>query len=66
MMDNHTVVKVLLIALAMLIGVVVGVFSGILSRVSGAHLAVAIRHGGIAFGGTVTLAIVIITALELG
>jgi hypothetical protein len=64
-MNHPTIIKFLLVSLAILIGLVVGLVAGILARVAGTSLAPAIRDGGIAFGGTVTLAIVIMTALGL-
>jgi hypothetical protein len=49
----------------MLIGLIVGLLAGILSHLAGTPLPTAIRDGGVAFGGTVTLVIVIMTALHL-
>jgi hypothetical protein len=64
-MNDPTTVKSLLVSLAVLVGVVVGLAAGILARVGGKSTAAAIRDGGIAFGGAVTLMIVILTALGL-
>lgn len=64
-MNHPTVIKSLLVSLAILIGIVTGLVAGILARVAGASVAAAARDGGIAFGGTVTLVIVIMTALGL-
>jgi hypothetical protein len=64
-MNHPTVIKSLLVSLAILIGVVVGLVAGILARVAGRPVAAALRDGGVAFGGTVTLGIVIMTALGL-
>jgi hypothetical protein len=64
-MNDPTTVKSLLVSLAILVGVIVGLAAGILARVAGKSVAAAIRDGGIAFGGTVTLMLVIMTALGL-
>jgi len=59
------VIRTLLLAVAVLMGVIVGLAASILARVGGKSLPVAIRDGGVAFGGTVTLTVVIMTALKL-
>lgn len=64
-MNDPTTVKSLLVSVAILVGIVVGLGAGILARAAGKSTAAAIRDGGIAFGGTVTLMIVILTALGL-
>ena len=64
-MNQPTNIRILLILLAILIGVVVGLVTGMLSKASGAKLPSAIRDAGIAFGGTVTLTILILKALGL-
>lgn len=55
--------KGLVLAVALLIGVIVGMATGILSRAGGAGTALAIRHGGIAFGGTVSLGLLILSTM---
>jgi hypothetical protein len=64
-MGHPATIKILLAVLAMLIGVIVGLVAGILARASGSSLPASIRDGGIAFGGTVSLTILIMTALGL-
>lgn len=64
-MNHPTIIKSLLVSLAILTGLIAGLVAGILARVAGKSLAAAIRDGGITFGGTVTLAIMIMTALGL-
>lgn len=64
-MNNPTPIKSLLVLLALLIGIVVGLVTGVLARTAGASLTAAVRDGGIAFGGTVTLVILILDSLAL-
>ena len=64
-MNDPIITRSLLVSLAVLIGLVVGLAAGILARVGGKSISGAIRDGGIAFGGTVTLMIVILTAIGL-
>lgn len=64
-MNHPTTIKTLLVALAILIGMIVGLVASILARASGSSLPASIRDGGIAFGGTATLTILIMTALGL-
>ncbi|MEV7388666.1 hypothetical protein [Streptomyces sp. NPDC091215] len=64
-MGRSIEVRVLLIGLAVLLGVIVGMTAGLLAWLSGSSALVAIRHGGVAFGGTVTLSILVMTTLDL-
>jgi hypothetical protein len=64
-MNDPVAVKSLLVSLAILVGVIGGLAAGILARVAGKSVPAAIRDGGIAFGGTVTLMLVILTTLGL-
>ncbi|MBT2449178.1 hypothetical protein J7F03_19180 [Streptomyces sp. ISL-43] len=64
-MGRSIEVRVLLIGLAVMLGVIVGMAAGLLAWLSGSSAPVAIRHGGVAFGGAVTLSILIMTALGL-
>lgn len=64
-MNHPTTVKSLLVSLAILVGVVAGLVAAIIARIAGKSVAASIRDGGIASGGTVTLIIVIMTALGL-
>jgi predicted branched-subunit amino acid permease len=64
-MNHPMTIKSLLVLLAILIGIVVGLVAGGLARTSGASLTAAIRDSGIAFGGAVTLVILIFNSLGL-
>jgi hypothetical protein len=64
-MGRSIEVRVLLIGLAVLLGLIVGMTTGLLACLSESSMSVAIRHGGVAFGGTVTLSILIMNALGL-
>ncbi|MER5482351.1 hypothetical protein ACWGVR_02165 [Streptomyces xanthophaeus] len=64
-MGRSIEVRVLLMGLAVMLGVIVGMTAGLLAWLGGSSTPVAIRHGGVGFGGTVTLAILIMTALGL-
>ena len=56
-------VRVLQVLLAVLLGVIAGQTAGILAVLDGAMIAEAFVAGGVAFGGTVTLTIVVRNAL---
>jgi hypothetical protein len=60
---NHFGIKVLLVVIAILIGIIVGLVAGVLSRLGGADLTAAVIRGGVGFGGTVTLVLLIEHAL---
>ena len=62
-MTGNGTIRVLLVVVALLTGVIVGQVAGILAVVSGSSIADAFVAGGVAFGGTVTLALLIQTAL---
>lgn len=64
-MGRSIEVRVLAIGLAVMLGVVISMAASFLAWLSGSSTAVAIRHGGVAFGATVTLSILIMTALGL-
>lgn len=55
----------LLVALSVMLGVIVALVTGILSKVGGASLPKAAMHSGAAFGGTVTLALMTMRSLGL-
>jgi hypothetical protein len=48
-----------------LIGIIVALVAGILATVAGLVLAAAMWAGGVAFGGTLTLALLVEKALDL-
>jgi hypothetical protein len=56
-------VRFLLVVVAMLLGVIVGLVAWILARTGGAPHNVAVTRGGVAFGGTVSLALLIESSL---
>ncbi len=66
-LDNKksSTLKVLLVAVAVLTGLIVALVAGILLRTSGTNLAASIVLAGGAFGGTVGLVIKIMRALHL-
>jgi hypothetical protein len=53
----------LALSIATLMAIIVGVITGILSSIDGAPLPRAIIRAGIAFGGTLTLAILTLTLM---
>lgn len=59
-MIDHAVVRLLLLVIGVLVAATVGVITGVLARLSGQSTATAVRHGGVALGGTLTLAILVI------
>jgi hypothetical protein len=58
-------VRTLLVLVAILIGIIVGLVAGILVVASGGGVATAAASGGVAFGGTVPLVLLIERALGL-
>ncbi|MFC5137235.1 hypothetical protein ACFPK1_03265 [Actinomycetospora rhizophila] len=56
-------IRVLLVCIALLLGVAVGQVAGILAIVNGASVAQAFTAGGIAFGATVSLSLLVKDAL---
>jgi predicted branched-subunit amino acid permease len=55
----------LLVLVAVMAGIVTAMATGILARADGASYPSAITRAGVAFAGTVTLAVLIINALHL-
>lgn len=55
--------KVALVVIAVLVGIIAGLVGAVLSCVSGATVPMAAVRGGVAFGGTVTLVLLIENAL---
>ncbi|MER6831961.1 hypothetical protein ABT352_38645 [Streptosporangium sp. NPDC000563] len=55
----------LLVTLAVLLGVIAALFIGFLAKMGGAETHAAVSKGGVAFAGTVTLALAIIASLGL-
>lgn len=62
---RNNIIRSLLVLVALLLGLVVGQVGGILAVVGGAPIASAFVTGGVAFAGTVTLVLLIQTALGL-
>jgi len=58
-------IRALWIGVAVLAGVVSALVAGIVSRSGGSSLTTAIRHGAVTFAASVTLLILILTALGL-
>ncbi|WP_174184822.1 hypothetical protein [Nocardia barduliensis] len=59
----YSTTRALLLAIALLLGTIVGIATALLARTRGAHLAVAIREGAVGFAGTVTLTVLLLTHL---
>lgn len=64
-MGRSVEVRLLLTGVAVMLGVTVGMAAALLAWLTGSSTPVAIRHGGVAFGGAVTLTILIMGALGL-
>jgi hypothetical protein len=64
-MNGIGAVRFLLILGTLLLGIVVGIIGGILAVLNGSTVAAAFVKGAVAFAGTVTLAIVVESALGL-
>ena len=62
-MNGYSLVRTLLVLVALLLGVIVGETAGILAVVGGSTITAAFVTGGVAFGGTVTLALLVQSAL---
>ncbi|WP_433249587.1 hypothetical protein ACQPYK_02640 [Streptosporangium sp. CA-135522] len=62
---SMTPLKALLVIVAVLIGIIIAQMAGFLARAGGAELPAAISKGGVAFAGTVTLALLIMASLGL-
>ncbi|WP_330256920.1 hypothetical protein OG874_21575 [Nocardia sp. NBC_00565] len=58
------VISALLITVVVLVGIIVAGVTAMLSKISGAPVARAVRDGGVAFAGTVTLALLLMTSLH--
>jgi hypothetical protein len=59
------VVKFLVAAVVSLVGVIVGLIAGILAVTNGKSWQGAVRDGGVAFGGTVTVITGVLVAVHL-
>jgi len=57
--------RVLLALLAISIGIIAGLVTGILCRISGGHPADAARRGCVACGGTITVVILLMNAAAI-
>jgi hypothetical protein len=64
MSTPDSAVKALWVALCMMLALLVGVAAGVLAWLGGQHVPSAILIGGGAFGGTLTLALMVMNALR--
>jgi hypothetical protein len=62
---RSSVVRLLIVTVAVLVGIVVGLVTGVLMYSAGKSWQMAVRDGGIAFGGTVTLVLAVMAAADL-
>lgn len=63
---NHLLeIRLLVISLTVMTGIVIGLVAAILARLGGASWTSTVRNGGVAFGGTVTLIIVVLTQFPI-
>ncbi|WP_067470334.1 hypothetical protein [Nocardia amamiensis] len=60
---HDPILKALLLTIAVLFGIIIGIVTGLLAHARGAHLAAAIREGGVGFAGTVTLTVLLLAHL---
>lgn len=63
-MSVTSTIKILLLTIAVLLGVIIGILTGLLAHLRGAHLAAAIRDGGVGFAGTTTLTVLLLSSLD--
>ncbi|MFE9570383.1 hypothetical protein ACFYMW_18015 [Streptomyces sp. NPDC006692] len=56
-------VKLLLVLAASLVSVIVGMLAGMLARLDGSQLTASITRGIMAFGGSLTLLLLVLTSL---
>lgn len=61
---SPTANRLLLVVIAILLGIIVALLAGILTVAGGSHLPAAIVSGAVAFGGTVSLVLLILKSLE--
>ncbi|GAA1994747.1 hypothetical protein [Amycolatopsis minnesotensis] len=64
-MDKPAPHRVLLVIIAVLLGIIIALIAAILTTHNGATLATAITTGGVAFAGTVSLALLIMKTLHI-
>jgi hypothetical protein len=62
---NQSAINVLVVLIAMLIGIIAALVTGMLSRLGGAAITTALIRGAMGFGGTVTLVLLIEHALGM-
>ncbi len=62
-MSNPSI-KGLLLAVTILLGIIVGIIAAWLAIAREAHIAIAVRDGGVGFAGTVTLSVLLLSHLE--
>ncbi|MFJ4474816.1 hypothetical protein [Streptomyces xanthochromogenes] len=56
-------VKLLLVLAAALVSVIVGMLAGLLARLDGSQLPARITRGAVAFGGSLTLLLLVLSSL---
>lgn len=61
-MNPHSTIRVLLVTIALLLGTVGGLVASILSGIGGPFSVTAVRHGAVAFAGTVSLTLAVMAA----
>ncbi|MFI9509027.1 hypothetical protein [Nocardia sp. NPDC052566] len=57
--------KILLIAIAVLLGIIIGMVTAFLAKAQGIHAARAIRDAGVGFAGTVTITVLLMDHLDV-
>ncbi|MDN2495949.1 hypothetical protein FHY52_04450 [Nocardia nova] len=60
----NVTVKALLLVVAVLLAIIVGMTAAWLAIAREAHFAIAVRDGGVGFGGTLTLGVLLLSHLE--
>ena len=59
-----TLRKVLLTTIAALVGIIVAIIAGVLTRIRGGHITDAIRDGGVSFAAATTFLLVVMSYLD--
>ncbi|MCM3886658.1 hypothetical protein [Frankia sp. R82] len=65
MQIQSVVIKLLALALAAMVALCVAIVAGVLTRLTGVPVAQAVLDGGTAFGGTLALALAVLTTLKI-
>lgn len=64
-MGHPSALKVVLVMMAILVGVIASLVTGILARAAGAPMTTAVLRGGVAFSGAVPLVLLIMSTLGI-